>query len=163
MKLLDDMLHFLHIRRYNDISIAYLKLRNIPYLNCGGCLIAAYAIYKHLNDENISIVQFDTQDNYNEFSQNVRFIGNVVETACSGTHFGLFYNKPLMKKIKYYDSQGCIDTSRYDHILMINSNKIDDFCKSALLNGAWNQKFNRNKYIPIIEEILDVDLNFLKN
>lgn len=148
--------------RRKALNQARKILNDIPNINNGGCLIAAYAMYKYLHnhyndlfDETIVIVQYARE--FGDHLNNQNFIEGTELSAVSATHFGISINNGKTA----YDSRGRI--GKYEdysdkYKLIIPHELTTEFVISALNDSAWNPTFNKKKYIPIIQKKLDVRL-----
>lgn len=142
----------------NKIQKTYKKLEDIHTLNYGGCLIAAYAVYKkNINNTKIQIVQISSYLGDSDLYRNKEFILGNSKIATSGHHFGI----TMDNGVTIYDSKGIIQDD--DEKLIIPRNKTHEFCKSAILKSRWNNSFDRKKYVPIIFKRLKIKIKFLNN
>jgi len=138
-------------------------LNNIPNINSGGCGIAALAIYRWLKQNNQ--LTKDTKFVYYYFSEDRSEISynhylnnsNVLENnngepeACA--HAGIYYRR------KYLDSNGKIDTWKFEHDHYVN----EKFIVNSINNlGCWNSSFERS-HIGEIEDRLNIKLNDIYN
>lgn len=131
-------------------------LANIPYINHGGCLIAALAFY--LNEEkegrakHLNIAAVYDDDYSGDLFTNRQFIRHKASAAESAPHFGWTYDNGECV-------EDCMDneTSENDVILVIPQNLTVEFSISALNNGSWNTVFEREKYIPVIAKAFDIE------
>jgi hypothetical protein len=130
----------------------------IPFVNKGGCLLAAYAFYLHEKKYNragnLQIVQLST---FPEFIQHNReFVTNGNGKAVSDAHFGWTYDGGITVS----DSENpLLNVSWYKDYLVIPKDKTDEFCISSLNNGGWNAMFNRECEQRRITEKLEIDLS----
>lgn len=144
MKTIEDVLEFLN---------------TIEYINEGGCGFSAYAIYLWLKKENKLPEDFEIVYLYwnkQDYKYNQRFISGEESTATSCTHACIYMNK------KYFDSEGSvdIDDTFYRAIMSITPSIIDIFMQSSLEDEyIWNPRFDREYYVPIIEEKLGINFN----
>lgn len=140
MKTLDD------VREY---------LSSINNINCGGCGIAAYAMYLWLKENNQLDKAFMFVLGYTSYSeenyinnQNVLRDKNGQGVGCS--HMFIFHNG------RYIDSDGIINPTEYKWVQHV---KEEWFIKNCVSNAkTWNYTFDR-KNIPLIEEKLKINFN----
>jgi hypothetical protein len=160
-----------------------LKLFNsidIPYINYGGCLYSAYAVYRKLELEgklnsDIAIVQLSSYSKY-DIDHNLDFISGNNDKPISSSHFVLTFdggktaldsngiisigddNNWSVKHKLNYDS-----SSEYKYHLVIPQNMTETFSINALTYGGWNRDFCRATGVPMINKILGIDLPIIKN
>lgn len=129
----------------------------IPFINKGGCLLAAYAFYLHEKKygraDDLQIVQLSLHPNL--LKQNKEFILNGNGTAASDAHFGWTYDGGWNVR----DCKNEVDPESYIEWWLIPKEKTDEFCISALNFGRWNPLFNRERAQKRISEALDIDLS----
>lgn len=132
-------------------------LANVPNINSGGCLIAAYALYLFLKKQGVkSNFQIVTLDNrWEKIEPNWEFINGNSENAESAWHFGWTFNGGRT----IYDCDGRIADHSYLLKLVIPKELTEKFCQSALKSGNWNHWFVRKVEVPKIEEKLGINLN----
>lgn len=139
-----------------DLKAAYSLIKNIPNLNYGGCLYAAYGVYLHLvakGFKNVNIVQLD-YDNSAYIRTNKSYISNKSNNVTSGMHFGVSINNGKT----VYDTDGlCI----YAEKLVIPFEFTTKFAINSLKYGTWNPKFDQYE-IRSINKALDTKLKFYK-
>jgi len=140
----------------NKIEKTFKKLKDIPNLNCGGCLIAAYSVYKKvINNSNVRIVQLSNYSGDKNLQHNMAFVKGINKVATSAHHFGITMDNG--KTI--YDSTGIY--TKYVDYYIIPRDKTHEFCKSAILKSSWNNTFDRKTYIPQIFKKLKITIKFL--
>lgn len=140
----------------NKIEKTFKKLRDIPNINCGGCLISAYSVYtKLINDPKIRIVQLSPHADDDNLENNRNFINGQAKYAYSGYHFGISFD--FGKTV--YDSNGLYTS--YVDCYIIPRHKTYEFCKKALFQGNWNRAFDRQTYVPQIFKKLKINIKFL--
>jgi hypothetical protein len=143
------------------------KLKNIPYINYGGCGIAAYSILKYLKTYNqealksISVIFCYEDYLLSIYKTNKLLLTTKKEGFSIPTHIIIKIGKD-----KYYDAEGFnpyIDYVKWTHTLP----KTKEL--SILLsiinnprNSHWNPCFNRKKNIPKIEKALKIDLSEIR-
>lgn len=138
----------------------YKSINDIKNLNSGGCLYAAYGVFKKLHKDkvpmrNIAIVQAPNGFFSDSLTRNRLYLEGLNSKATSGTHF-------IIRVYQYFiGSTGDITKSAkgWKKSLEIKGiRKVNRFCESSLDNGNWNEMFNRTKAIPKINEVLGVNL-----
>ena len=132
----------------------------IPKINCGGCAIMMYALYKHLEatnqlagDEKFIYLYglWDTTI----YKTNLKYIENNNKGKVgSCTHAVLFHNGC------YYNAGG--EYHREFPYLMDISVENRQFVIESILSDTWNRDFDRDEYIPIIESEFKVNLNEIR-
>lgn len=138
----------------------YLKeLNEIPNINSGGCLYAAYAVWLKLQQEGlllndkIVIVMYYDYDYHRD--ENMKFLENKTKQATSSTHFGLSFNGGKT----VYDSRGLIKGYKYCDTMIIDFDKTQSFCESSLKYGDWNPAFKRKSSVAQINKKLGLNLS----
>lgn len=143
----------------------FYVIKDVKNKNCGGCLLFAYSFYLWLKAKNFNTDSFKIGQIGSDYAinNNLNWIDGHFVYASSSYHFIFHYNG------QWYDSEGafCIEdiknppySSLSFCILDLNEDDlIDDFCCEALQFGYWNSKFDRQKYKPIIEDALGIDLS----
>lgn len=136
----------------------FKKLKNIPNINSGGCLYAAYAIWLKLQQEKllnskVVIVMYYNNDYCKEV--NMKFLKGKRKNAESSTHFGISFNGGKT----VYDTKGLIREYKYCNTMIIDFHKTQEFCESALKHGNWNALFNRKQNVPMINKKLGLNLS----
>lgn len=134
---------------------------DIPFKNYGGCLFFCYVfwLWAKLNHRDLSdydIIQYD--NNYSRVEKNIAFIKGLRKKAFEANHFSWIHND------REFDSDGIV-TPCYTIIkerLRIPNHKVQVFCENALMNGSWNNKFNRNNAIDTVCDRLNINLCHLK-
>ena len=138
------------IETFKDVR-DYLNI--LPYINSGGCGVAALAMYEWLKkNKNITstIVYLyrgslsSTYNNNNEILNNNKDIKYV--DSCS--HACIVY------KNKYIDCQKIVNTSNYKNRHYIRD---IDFVKASIKADQWNNMFDR-RHVPDIEKTLGIEL-----
>lgn len=138
----------------------YLKeLDEIPNINRGGCLYAAYAVWLKLQKEGlllnnkIVIIMYHDHDYHRD--ENMKFLKNKTKKAVSSTHFGLSFNGGKT----VYDSEGLIKEYKHCGTMIIDFNKTQSFCESSLKYGGWNPAFKRKSGVTQINKKLGLNLS----
>ena len=139
----------------NKIEKSFKKINDIPELNYGGCLIAAYSVYrKVINNPNVRVVQLSKYSNDFEISHNKEFIAGKESKPMPGYHFGITINNGET----IYDSNGIY--TNHVNFYIIPRHKTHEFCKKAILGPYWNNSFNR-RHVPEILKKLKITIKFL--
>lgn len=139
-------------------------LEKIPYLNSGGCLVAAYSVFlAEEKDNNLDEIQLVAL-NFGSYSdpyirKNLMYIKGKRKKADSASHFGWTYDNGST----IFDSDGKVRTWRYSEtkngVLVIPQNLTRPFAISSLNHGRWNQSFDRKKYVKLLSKKFDLDLS----
>lgn len=131
-------------------------LNDVEDINWGGCAIAMLAMYRWLKKNNQ--LKPDTcfiflHDNTDRYERNKESLSNIGQTPTACTHACLYHDG------KYIDSKSNIDIRNYRFMLKIDS---EEFIVESINNrSAWNDTFERDKYVPDIAEDLEIDLSDL--
>lgn len=140
-------------------------LNNIPHINEGGCLIAAYSIYQYLKQneslpKDFKIIEIDdvTIMRYMNMMQYLSEDPTSNVTTCG--HAVVLYNGMVYDSEREIPLEDCVD-------VMVSGVWIDPINKEQwLINqmnaASWNYEFDRKKYIPLIAEEFEIDLSMLK-
>lgn len=138
----------------------YLKeLNEIPYINRGGCLYAAYGVWLKLQQEGlllndkIVIVMYCDNDYYKDV--NMKFLENKTKQAESSNHFGLSFNGGKTA----YDTGGLVTRWNHCELIVIDFDKTQSFCESSLKYGSWNELFERKSSVAQINKKLGLNLS----
>ena len=145
------------INRDMKFQVILNYLRKIPYINKGGCGIAALSMYRWLKSQNKlkgdeHFVFLYDEYHYN-FEKNEKYINNQRKVIVSAHHVGFYYNGKII------DSDGEVDLGYYHY----THKNIDEETLVKSINNIkeWNPTFDRN-VIPIIECILGISLKDIK-
>lgn len=143
------------------LTKAVKKLSEIDYINMGGCLLAAYAVYLHCVKKAPrkflpQIVQFGYDFDAKYKDHNLAFLNNEKDSATSDAHFGWTWDAGAT----VYDAFGMVGR-KYDYKLVIPSEATERFCVSSLNYGTWNWCFDRELELPIIADAFDIDLSHI--
>lgn len=142
------------------LTTARHKLQGIRSLNWGGCGVSALAMYlvdKARGEAGCFALCFDVRYRH-EHESNVRAMnGECERNIYAPCH--VYYKK----KGKYYDSD-CIKSKTwlYSHYRCIAECGFDFLVKLIREGRSWNKDFNKERYVPVIERWLDVDLTAIK-
>lgn len=135
-------------------------LAKIPNLHNGGCGISAIAMYlwliKNTEQPKISFVLCYALGSKSFFNQNCRFLAGERSkpTACS--HAGIYYDNPMTQQTAPIDARGFLPINNYEYTHVFKGLRP----MIAMVNekDKWYEKFDRAKYIPIIEKRLGINL-----
>lgn len=144
--------------KLNSIKDVLDYLNTIPYINRGGCAIAALAVYLWAKQNNKLPEDFEIwylhywTDDYND-NQNYLAGNNSWSSSC--THAVIYYDGKIVDS-----NTEDVNTAAYGrHILSIPKSMVETFILDTLDNiYMWNPDFNREKYVPQIEEKLNITL-----
>lgn len=122
------------------------KLSNIPYINYGGCGLAALVLYETAVKEKLNPkIIFIQSDDYS-YDVNEAFKEGKIKKATSCNHAVIKINNKL------YDSDGEYSL-KGDYGF-----KLQEISKDHLLNsiifGNWNPTFDRQKWLGKIEKMI---------
>lgn len=137
-------------------------LREIPDIDSGGCLVAAYAIYKFLirNDllpDSFVIVAASAASRPEQsHTENTNFLKGISSHAVPANHF--LYS--LDGGLTLYDVYGINQRYQSDNWLrcIIPKEHIDRFYDSAMACEKWNRHFKRHTWIPAINEKFGINV-----
>jgi len=135
------------------------KLNQIDCINSGGCGIAAIAIYKFLEKNNLLNKKTQILYTYNLWHNSI-YKNNLKNKANNKvldapTHVVIKYRK------KYIDSNG-IKIKLYPKKLY-HEVTLEDLIKCIKNPFKWNMEFDRTIEIPKIEKIFNISLKEIKN
>ena len=130
-------------------------LSNIDYINSGGCGLSALVMYRWLKKydkltEDIKIIFLDN-DEYN-YKNNKECMTNKQGTLKAPSHIVMLVDSFHIDcaGVQYNVAQ------RYDYILEVE----EDYLVNSLNNlSTWNNMFDRNEAISVIENDLHIDLS----
>lgn len=138
-------------------------LKNIPNINYGGCGISALAMYLWIQKyEGIipKIVFCYRTGKEDSYSNNKKSIKEGRVTLEVPPHVAIIY------KGKRYDSEGMVIKGKVGWGGYIFSRfhqvKINELINTINRTHDWNDSFDRDKNIPIIENILGIELPIYK-
>lgn len=126
-------------------------LSDIPYINNGGCGIAALAMYFFLKDkgEQVNLVFFHKIHDAERAVSNIKVnIENGI-TASSANHCGIFYNG------QFLDCDAILNPSSYLCVIFTT----DIIMREAVIKSQWNSDFDRGYYLSKIEEYIGFSLD----
>jgi hypothetical protein len=127
-------------------------LRDLPFVNQGGCGLSALAMYRWLKKHGMAgrkTCFYLLNDTASLHRNNKKYLSNKGGQPCACGHAVLHY------KGRYYDCHGEYDIKKYKYRL-----KIDErFMVEALNNlSSWNSDFPRDLLQPRIEKKLGISL-----
>ena len=141
------------------------QLSQIENINFGGCGIISYGLYKWLENnnqlKNTQICFIEEEYYFDRIDKNHILKGNAIGVG----HVMLIHNN------KWIDSDGIYDDP-FDSLVIQNfefepnfyyvKDNIHEFMNCALFGdnwkNEWNYQFDREHYLPIIENILNINL-----
>lgn len=139
-------------------------LANVPEIHFGGCLVAAYSFYLFLEKNNLPIEDFrlvslNRNKKIGEYvaahRKNQKWIENPFKGFPSASaHFGWTFDEGE----NIFDTDGEIYKEKYPLRICIPPDLTKAFSKIAISTETWNSKFNKEKYIPLIERDLGISL-----
>lgn len=132
-------------------------LNRIDEVNCGGCGIAALAIYRWLKKRNLLkgdekfVFMYVYEDDV--FSGNEKFFKGEYDELNAPSHIVLKIGDRLV------DS-----TNRSNEMLEDRYNKkhlgiSEEILLKTINHNSWNDSFYREENVPVIEKVLDINLN----
>lgn len=137
-------------------------LREIPDIDSGGCLVAAYAIYKFLirNDllpDSFVIVAASAASRPEQsHNTNTAFLEGTGSHAYPAYHF--LYS--LDNGVTLYDIEGISQRYHSENWLrcVIPIKDIERFYDSAMTCEDWNRSFKRHTWIPAINQKFSINV-----
>lgn len=135
-------------------------LAKIPNLHNGGCGVSAIAMYrwliKYTTNPKVRFVLCYATGSKSFFSQNSKFLAGVGNkpTACS--HAGIYYDNPVTKQTAPIDARGFIPITGYEYTHVFKS--LQPMLAMVREKDKWYEKFDREKYVPIIEKRLGIKM-----
>lgn len=132
-------------------------LDSLESINYGGCGVAALSMYRWLKKNNMlkgnECFVFLYQDNSFFYRTNDKFFKGLGKNIVSCAHVVLKIDD------EYYDTTGKTRAMFLWRFLNQHDNITEDNLITALNNEYWNEMFDRDLYIPIIEMVLGIDLS----
>ncbi len=142
------------IKTFEEVR-AYLD--SVSMINCGGCGVSAYAMYKwlcknnQLDDEFRFVCCYRTEQD-DCYINNVQVLRSGKGEAIACSHIGIYNGDQAI------DSDSVIRLHTYGYIHYVSA---DWFIRNMINNrGTWNAWFDREN-IPVIARDLDIDLSDL--
>jgi hypothetical protein len=134
-----------------DFKSVMCMLSSIPNINSGGCAISAIAMLLWLKRHNPStdvnvVYLYDCKRDYNI---NNKFINGKSSDVRACSHAVLYVDG------NYIDCNGTVNVLNYGYKHTFDTVSLAVNTLKAL---NWNPMFDRNSYLPIIEERLDIDI-----
>jgi len=140
------------------LEYARIKLASIENINCGGCGIAALAVYLFLKKHNRIPKNFRIITFYKskwcdeEFQKNNEFLKGNNSQASPCWHIAFVVDNQIL------DVQKTVNIIEFEKTLIIPERKTEEFLRSAITSTGWNSAFERSIQIPIIENKLKIKL-----
>lgn len=143
--------------KVNSLNKVRKYLNSIPYINDGGCAIAALSMYRWLQKHSdpgydCCVIYLYAKYDTSLYRRNLAYINNSYGYLSSCTHAGLYYNEKL------FDCQEYIDRKEYVNELVLDE---DHVVESINYLDSWCSSFNRLNILSIAR-VLDIDLSDLK-
>ena len=135
----------------NEITEICNFLNNIPTINGGGCGVAAIVIHDILNKYNIPneiIFLYDHNDDYD-------LIRNKTAKQDLSKEFASCDHAVIWVEGQYIDTSGFKYINKYKSRISMSREEVI----KSLRQGIWYWLFNRNIWIPYIEEKIGYKLN----
>jgi hypothetical protein len=136
-------------------------LARIPNLHNGGCGVSAIAMYrwlkKYTHNPRVRFVLCYKAGSEVFFRRNSRFLSSDKDsypTACS--HAGIYYDDPATMQTAPIDARGYLPITNYEYTQVFR--RAHPMIAMVKEKGEWYDAFNRDKYIPIIEKRLGINL-----
>lgn len=139
--------YLFRLKKINNFQDVIEFLNQIPYINNGGCGIAAYSLCRVLKDSKVEIFYLYDSQHHDLYVKNKTNLRNI-QKADAATHICIKY------KNTYYDSNGPISIENYPlkHKVSVN------FLKTAIQTPTiWNRQFNRT-FVFLIQKTLKLNL-----
>jgi hypothetical protein len=140
-----------------DTISAYKLLNTIPYINSGGCGIAAISIIRWTEKNNMSkpvIVFLYEGSEEEEADKNMSLIqSGHIKSAYTPSHIALLIDGEVI------DSREFKDYNVLDVYGVCHSGVSAEELLELINSGNWNDWFSRKNNIPLIERMLDIDLS----
>ncbi len=132
-------------------------LKNVESINCGGCGVAALALYDAavLEGKTPKIVYlYHPFWSWGEREINEEVMRGKREKAESCWHIVVEIDG------KHYHADGEIDSSsEVEHMLHYQKHIVErEMLINSLTNGGWNSSFDRKKWVPKIKDMIGLDV-----
>lgn len=140
----------------NNLDEVREFLDEIPAINWGGCGIAAYSMYLWMQKHNLLCEDFCFVFLYSFdecYNHNCNVLLQQKKNLVVDCHIILQNNGILFDSDTYFKK---IPRQRFHLISDV------EMLKNCLKTDTWNDAFYREKYIPIIEKELEIDLEDVK-
>lgn len=134
-------------------------LASIPNIAKGGCGIMALSLWRvcqkiKRKPRNIKLVTlYGNQDPADSFNVNLEFINGNGSNAQPCWHFAFMVNNRII------DQSGPVEMKYYQKMLIVPTDKTEQFLIKAVNNYGWNDMFDRELFVPRISQLLNIDLN----
>lgn len=145
------------LHRLNQVQ---KNLNTVWGINWGGCGISALAMYRWLKendmligDESFTYLYISSDDTFHTNSS----VLNEKDNNCklgSASHIMLYHNG------KNHDSKGSDIDYRY---VRSHTGISEEQLLESIRFGLWNDGFGRENWIPVMEQMLNVNLSDIKN
>jgi hypothetical protein len=130
-------------------------LSGIEYIHDGGCGVSALAMYRWLKKNHTEKQMASIKFVYIEYDEDM--IYEHKENLAEGYWIDAPCHCVLLYKGELIDAEGYVDVNEWgDATLEISDEQV---IVDSLVNGCWNSCFDREKWIPIIEKELGIDLS----
>lgn len=137
-------------------------LSSLPDWDSGGCGVVAFAIYLWMKNQGKDMSTFKiiykhrSSDGY-DYRNNKKYMEGDIDTTLESC-----YHVLIEYKGKVFDARDegkdCLGFHFYDEVV-INSDMVEKFMRKSLNEGCWNQRFQRDKYLPKIEKRLKINFS----
>jgi hypothetical protein len=135
-------------------------LAKIPYLHEGGCGVSAIAMYrwlqKYTKNPKVRFVLCYAKGSKSFFNKNSRFLAGATDTPTACSHAGIYYSDPKTKLTAPIDARGYLPINSYEYTQIFKS--VKPMLAMVKAKDEWYEKFDREKWIPIIEKKLKIKL-----
>lgn len=127
------------------------RLSLVEDINHGGCAIAAYIMYMWLKERGIkSEMVYMYRHSFDGYTQNNSYLNNERSLAFSCSHAGIILNGEVID----CNETLLLDMFRYNHKVS------PELVLNSLTNtSVWNDSFDREVSIPIIEKFSGIKIN----
>jgi len=133
----------MNIKLKRLIVMKLLALDEIPRINSGGCAIVAFNLYRFLRNEGY-------------YPDIVYLVDEWDETAINSGSTRSCAHAMVRVGKEYFDSTGWYTSTKIPEKWQ-PYNKIElspGYVYNSIKHASWNNAFNREEYVPDIEEIL---------
>ncbi len=125
-------------------------LLKIPYINNGGCGIAALSMFLASQNENTQVIYMYRNYSESSYKNNKRVLETGEGNAEAAEHVAL-----LLENGVIIDCEKEVDINDYQYS---NTTTDINFIINSIENGSWNPFFDRNKYLPKIEKFINFQI-----
>lgn len=133
----------------------YYSLRTIDNINLGGCGIAALSICRLMKNRGFIFPQYQIVFMYEQYEEDIldetknKIENGLIDSIEIPTHVAVKVGDIII------DSYGVVDTKDYPLHMVVSE---DQLVKTLGLRH-WNSLFDRDHSVPIIEQMLGIDLS----